>query len=201
MRQWILVILFAVALFPMAATAQQNIKLGTIDLNRIFESYYKKQDAEKRIKEQTETYNNERKIYLDGVKKIMDEMNKLRAEAGNQSYSKDVQDEKKKAFMLKGAEYEQRMRDLQEFDGSRRRQIADAMQRMRDNLLEEIMKVVNDKAKAEGYTMIFDRSGKTANGAPAVPYAVDAIDMSEGVIKALNATASSKPEKAEKEKK
>lgn len=190
-------LLVVITMSAMTVFAQaQTAKFATIDMNKIFEAYYKKSDAEKRLKEQAESYNNERKVYIDGLKKIMDEMNSLRAEAQNKAVAEKVQEEKKKAFLMKGAEYEQRGRELQEFDQTRRRQLADASDRMRTGIVEDITKVVSDMAKKENYTMVFEVSGSTANGAPAVLYSVSSLDISDAVIRALNANrppASKKP--------
>ncbi|MDZ4742061.1 MAG: OmpH family outer membrane protein [Verrucomicrobiota bacterium] len=193
----LMVLLVGTAHFAQA----QNAKFATVDMNKIFEGYYKKADAEKRLKEQAESYNNERKVYVDGLKKIMDEMNVLRNEAKNQATAEKVQEEKKKAFVMKGAEYEQRMRELQEFDATRRRQLADASDRMRTGIVDDIRKVVNDKSKKEGYTMVFEISGSTANGAPTVLYSMTSMDISDDISKTLNANkppASATPAPAKK---
>jgi Skp family chaperone for outer membrane proteins len=57
--------------------------------------------------------------------------------------------------------------------------------RMRDNLLGEIRGVVNSRAKAAGFMLVFDSAAKTADLTPIVLYST-ADDLTEPVLKQLN---------------
>lgn len=159
-----------------------------MDIKKIFESYYKKEQAEKEFKNSVASYTNERKVYIDGLKKITEELNKLQNDAQNQAIDKKTQDEKKKAFGTKFSEYQMKQKELDEFDRTRKVQLADSEKRILTSLLEDIKKVIAEKGKAEGYTMIVDRSGVTAIGAPAVPFMQDNLDITDAIIKTLNAS-------------
>ena len=59
---------------------------------------------------------------------------------------------------------------------------------MRDGIVEEIMKVVNDQVKAQNYDIVFDKSGFSVNNiVPVLLYSKDSFEFSESVITKLNA--------------
>jgi hypothetical protein len=60
---------------------------------------------------------------------------------------------------------------------------------MRDGIVEEIMKVVNEQVKAANYDLVFDRSGFSANNiVPVLLYSRDNYDFSDSVISKLNSS-------------
>ena len=63
---------------------------------------------------------------------------------------------------------------------------------MRKDIVDDIMKTVNDLVKSKTYDIVFDKSGLSAGAVPVVLYSRDDLDFSADVITALNATAPSK---------
>ena len=58
--------------------------------------------------------------------------------------------------------------------------------RMRNQIVEEIMTVINDKVKNDNYDLVFDKSGQSLNGVPVVLHSQDNMEFSDDVITALN---------------
>jgi len=58
--------------------------------------------------------------------------------------------------------------------------------RMRDGIVKEIMDVVNDKVKTLNMDLVFDKSGLSVNGVPALLYSRDSYDFTNDVVAALN---------------
>ena len=73
---------------------------------------------------------------------------------------------------------------------------------MRDEIVEEIMKVVNEQVKAQNYDIVFDRSGFSANNiVPVLLYSKENYDFSESVITKLNSSRpAANPAPSQKEK-
>jgi Skp family chaperone for outer membrane proteins len=65
----------------------------------------------------------------------------------------------------------------------------DKEQQRRDDIVREIRKVLDAKAKAAGYTMVLDVSGESANMVPVLLYTDGQNDMTESLIKELNSGA------------
>ena len=61
--------------------------------------------------------------------------------------------------------------------------------RMRENILGEIKVAVTAKAKAGGYSLVIDAAAETANATTAVVYSSGENDLTDAVLKQLNAGA------------
>ena len=60
---------------------------------------------------------------------------------------------------------------------------------MIENLVREIRNIINAKAKTAGYTLVLDTSTQANGATPIVLYSLGETDISEAVLKDLNATA------------
>ncbi|NJR43660.1 MAG: OmpH family outer membrane protein [Akkermansiaceae bacterium] len=62
------------------------------------------------------------------------------------------------------------------------------MQRMR-GILEEIRKLVEEKAKADNFDYVIDKSGTSASQVPFLLYSKDSSDITPSILKDLNKDA------------
>jgi outer membrane protein len=166
--------------------AAQGIKIGTVDMNKIFSSYYKTKDAESRINEARAAAKKELDDRMDTHKKTIDEIKKIEDDMNNPALSKTAKDEKAKSHDEKVVEFRNLERDINEFRTTREKQLQEQAVRMRNGIVEEISKLVKDKVNTEGYNIVLDRSGNSLNGVPIVVFANDNLDFSDDIIKALN---------------
>ena len=58
--------------------------------------------------------------------------------------------------------------------------------RMRNQIVEEIMTVINAKVKTDNYDLVLDKSGQSLNGVQIVLHSKDSMEFSDDVITALN---------------
>jgi Skp family chaperone for outer membrane proteins len=100
--------------------------------------------------------------------------------------SKETKDGKAKQHDEKIAELKAMEREISEFQNTRQKELEDQSARMRANIVEEIQKVISDRVKNEGYDLVFDKSGPTLNGVPAVLYARDSYEFTSDIITVLN---------------
>jgi outer membrane protein len=183
--------------------AAQGIKVGTVDMNKIFSSYYKTKDAESRINEARASAKKELDDRMDTYKKSVDEIKKLDEDINNPALSKTAKDDKAKVRDEKIGEFRNLERDIKEFQTTREKQLQEQAVRMRNGIVEEISKLVKDKVTTEGYNIVFDRSGNSLNGVPIIVFANDNLDFSDDIIKALNKAKpadTAAADKAEKKK-
>jgi hypothetical protein len=75
------------------------------------------------------------------------------------------------------------------FDRVARQRLEEKQRQRRDDIVKEIMGVLTADAKSAGYTMVLDTSGASANMAPVVLFSNGQNDMTDALIKELNATA------------
>jgi hypothetical protein len=75
---------------------------------------------------------------------------------------------------------------------------------MRESVLRDIRGVVEEKAKVAGYQAVLDTAAESINQTPVVVYTSllgGSDDLSDGVLKALNANAPADAVKKDEEKK
>jgi outer membrane protein len=185
-------LLMTICVFAMsgglALQARAEMKVGTIDMQKVFTAYYKTHDAEEKLKEAQKAYKDELDQRMDAYKKNLDAINKLNEEMNKPELSGASKDQKAQERDSKIAETKGLEKEISDFRATRERQIQDQLKRMRDGIVEEIMKVVNDQVKTQNYDIVFDRSGFSANNiVPVLLYARDNYDFSESVITKLNA--------------
>ncbi len=180
--------LVVAASIAIAGTAQAQLKVGTVDMNKVFSSYYKTKDAEAKINEARTTAKTELDERMETYKKNLDAINKLNEEMQKPEFSKEMKDQKAKARDEKIAETKGLEREINEFRQTREKQLQEQAVRMRNGIVEEITKIVQDKVKSDGYTLVFDSSGSSLNGVPILVYSNKDLDFSESIITALNKT-------------
>lgn len=170
-----------------ASHPQAQMKVGTIDMQKVFTAYYKTHDSEDMLKEAQAAYKDELDQRMDEYKKDLDVINKLNEEMNKPELSGASKDQKAQERDSKISETKSLEKEISDFREKREKVIQDHLKRMRDGIVEEIMKVVNDEVKAAKYDIVFDRSGFSANNiVPILLYSRDDYDFSDSVITKLN---------------
>jgi outer membrane protein len=178
------------ALILCAATTAhaQAIKIGTVDMDKIFKSYYKTKEAEARINEARSTAKKELDDRMDTYKQTMDEINKLNDELTNGAFSESKKADISKTRDEKISQFKDLEREITDFRTQKEKYLQDQAVRMRNGIVDEIMALIQAKIKSENYDYVFDKSGPSMNGLPIVIYARDPVDFSDDIIAALNKT-------------
>jgi outer membrane protein len=171
-----------------ASQAQAEMKVATIDMQKVFTAYYKTHESEDKLKEAQKAYKDELDGRMDAYKKNLDLINKLNEEISKSDVGGALKNQKTQDRDDKIAETKALEKEISDFRQTREKQIQEQLKRMRDSIVEEIMKVVNEQVKAANYDMVFDRSGFSANNVvPVLLYARENYDFSDAVISKLNA--------------
>jgi outer membrane protein len=187
MKQHVILTLVLALLGGSAVTASaQQLKIGTVDMKKVFESYHKTKDAEAKINEARNNAKKELEDRLDIQKKAMEEVQKMNTEIENPALSKEAKESKTKTRDEKIAELRTMDRENTEFRANREKQLQEQSVRMRAGIVEEINKIVDAKVKADSFDLVFDKSGPSLNGVPVVLFARDAYEFTNEVITALN---------------
>src|SRR5690349_17457151 len=80
----------------MSSASAQNLKIGTVDMKKVFENYYKTKDAEARINEARNQAKKELEERMDTYKKSTEEVQKLNDEIQRPELSKEAKEAKSK---------------------------------------------------------------------------------------------------------
>jgi len=182
-------ILIAIAICGAAGSAHAQVKVGIVDMNGIFTAYYKTKDAEAKINEARAAAKKDLDDRLDTLKKSMDDINKMNQDIEKPELSKDGKDKLTKQRDEKVNDARNLDREISEFRQTKERQLQEQFLRMRKDIIDDIMKVVNDKVKSAGYDIVLDKSGASLGQVPVVLYSRDDLDFSKEIITTLNKNA------------
>jgi outer membrane protein len=186
MKKLLSLALTSMLALPLAAFAQGTVKIGTINMDRAFKEYSKTKEAEKKVNDAKDAAKKEFDDRTDAYKKALEEVNNLNKQLESTALSADkktqlAKDRDDKINNIKNME-----REINEFRVTRENQLREQALRMRDGIVKEIMDVVNDKVKTLNMDLVFDKSGLSVNGVPALLYSRDSYDFTNDVVAALN---------------
>jgi outer membrane protein len=179
----------ATALCAAAPSANAQIKVGVVDMNAVFTQYFRTKDAEAKLNDARAAAKKELDDRLETLKKAMDEINKINADLEKPELSKEAKDKATKGRDEKVNEARNLDREITEFRGTRERQLQEQFVRMRKDIIDDIMKIVNDKVKTAGFDLVFDKSGMSMGQIPVLVYSRTDLDFSKEIIDTLNKNA------------
>jgi outer membrane protein len=172
-----------------ASLANAQVKFGTVDMNRVFSEYYKTKNAQAKYAEAEKAANDDLNGRVDTLKKSMQEISAINSDLEKTDLSKEARDAKLKDQQTKVAAARSMDREIADFRSAKQKTLQDQFLRMRKDIVDDIMKTVNDLVKAKGYDIVFDKSGLSAGAVPVVLFSRDDLDFSQDVITALNKNA------------
>jgi outer membrane protein len=173
----------------LAASALGQGRIATVDLNHLFDNYWKTREAEAALKKRASDLEQDHRSMLEELRKHSEEHQKLLASASDQAVSEEERERRKQSAEAKLKQ----MRDLQEsiaqFERQARATIDEQRNRMRNNLLGEIRTAVQSRARAAGYSLVLDVSARSAQNTPIVLYSSGDNDITQAVLDQLNLNA------------
>src|ERR1700761_2524440 len=97
MKKYLVIpVLVLAAAFATGTASAQTTKFGTVDMKRVFDSYYKTKDAESKINEARNAAKKELEDRMDIAKKSLEEVKKLDEDIQKPELSKDAKEQKSK---------------------------------------------------------------------------------------------------------
>ncbi len=184
-----LAVAFSASFATMAIAQEGKLNIATVDMQELFKQYYRTNEAQKQInieRARIQKDNNER---LTRIRELEDSIGKLRkqvedpslADSKKQSLFKDLQTQNQEGNALD--------RERREFLQRRNQALNEKMVQRMKGILEEIRKLVEEKAKVDNYDYVFDKSGLSTSQVPFLLYTKDATDITAGLLKNLNKDA------------
>ena len=178
------ILLTGILLSAMAFSAAAQTKMATVDMKKIFNSYWKTKQATVSLENRKTELRKEMKDMADSLEKAQTDYKQLLDQASDQAISNDERDKRKQAAADKLKEITNTKSTLEQFQRQAEAQLADESQRMSANLVVEIQKAVADKAKAGGFTVVLNAANNEA-----FVYVSPDMDITDSVLAELNAGA------------
>jgi Skp family chaperone for outer membrane proteins len=120
----------------------------------------------------------------DGLEKARDDYKQLLSQANDQAITSDEREKRKASAMEKAKDVNSRQVAFEQYQRQAETQLNDKSQRIVGNLVLEIQKIVADKAKAGGYTLVVNSAANDA-----LLYTAPESDITAAVITQLNVGA------------
>lgn len=179
-----------ILMLTVPAVAQDNkLKIATVDMQTLFKQYHRTNEAQKEInveRAKIQQNNNER---LETIRSLEDELQGLRKQLDDPSISDKKKQDLFKNFQMKTQEGVALDRERREFLQRRNTALNEKMVQKMRGILEEIRKLVEDRAKSDDYDYVFDKSGLSTSQVPFLLYTKDATDITGGLLGQLNKDA------------
>jgi Skp family chaperone for outer membrane proteins len=179
---------------PANAGVVAEQKIATVDLSKAFDTYYKTVRLNLGFKQEAADMQKELKDMVDAEKKQEGEWQKLIDKAEDQAVSAEERAKSKKAAEEKYREVKSDEQTIEEYNRAAGARLQEKRRQRTEELLKEIRGVLDAQAKAGGYTLVLDVSGESVNTtAPVVLFSSHVNDLTDNLIKELNAGAPPMP--------
>ena len=192
-------VLLAFALCSLSSLSAADLKFGVVDMQKAFADFYKTKDASGKFKDNVDKAQREVNERWSVYKNLLGEIQKLQKETQDPIVNNETRNKKGAELQDKAKELRALEQEIGEFQNRRQGQLKQEDLQIRKGLYDEILAVVKDKAKAENYDFVFDKSGISLTTVPVLLYYKDAVDFTDQVIVELNKDAP--PESAKKDDK
>ena len=164
-------------------------KIATIDLKRVFDGYWKTQQADGSLREKAAEFEKKNKLMVEDYQKATEEYKKVLDSANDAAVSIEEKDKRKKAAEAKLLEINEIEQSIKQFERSARAQISEQQRLMREKILNEIRELINVKSRAAAYNLVIDTAAESINTTPVILFKSGQADLTDEVLTQLNLTA------------
>ena len=173
-----------------AAADKPAVRIATVDLNHVFEKYYRHDLAMKAVEQETADDEKKLKAMEDEGQKMVEERDKLSKDMGDPMITAQERDAIRSRLDSKIRDIASKQNELRTFATHAEQELGVKRDRVAEQLIKEIRVAVDSQAKSGGYTLVIDTSAINVHlGSPAVMYSSGDNDLTEEVLKQINAAA------------
>ena len=188
LKKYLLPVLAMGVLAFNAASAEMTVV--TVSMQKLFDGYYKSEEANQRLASIREQAVSEAQEKEQGLQAMAEEIRGMQEELQNPVLSEDSLAEKQAELQAKAEEGRQRQAEFQQWQQQTMNNLNQRSQEIRNELIEDIVKIVNDIALKEyAADLVFDTSDIMGSGVPTVLYADSDLDITDKVMMKLNEDA------------
>ncbi len=168
-----------------------DLKIGVIDMSKVFQEFHKTKSAAEKYKGNYEKAAQEMQERQAVYKSLAAEAQKLQKIAQDPIITPEQRNKHAAELGEKVKEIRSMEMEMQEFAERRQTQLKQEDMQIRKGLYEEILVVVRDKSKADGFDIVFDKTGVSLSTIPVILHVKEgaATDMTDQLIVELNKNA------------
>jgi Skp family chaperone for outer membrane proteins len=191
MKKLFLLSVIAVLLAGSAGAQQPDIfsaardRVVFVDLERVFNGFYKTQLAKSKVEVQTKDIEVEKQVMVEEMTAIDEEVDVLKKEARDTTLTEEIRDSKRMQYEERLLELREKQKEIEEFSARRQQQLQLQVTRMSQKIMDEIRQTVIEYAKAQGLMAVIDSSSRRASIGVFI-YTHPDVDITEGILSVLN---------------
>ncbi len=193
--------LLAAAFLLAAPLGAADVKIGLVDLKKVFDGYYKTKQADAQLKERVGDSDKVLKGMIDDYQKANDDYKKLIDGSNDQAVSADEREKRKKNAESKLMELQEIERSVKQFRSQTGTTLEEQKRRMREEILRHLRDVIATHAKKGGYTHVFDTAAESISATSVLLYTNGQNDFTDDVLTEINASAPAEKAEAKPEPK
>jgi len=167
----------------LTGTAFGQTRIGTIDLKKTFDIYWKRKEALATLNDEKNDLEKDFKNMVEEAKKAREAYQKLLSDASDSAISSEEREKRKKLAEDKFKQVRDKEEDATRFNRDATARLEERQKRFTDSLVNEIRNVIGAVAKTHSLSQVLDVSS------PTVLYTNGENDITDEVIKQLNANA------------
>lgn len=192
MKKFITFIVIA-TIFCNAFAAQ---KIVTVNIEKLFNAYYKTPQVENIIQKQAQVYQNYLKKKMEKARELDKKFRIELDKAQNVTLSTENRSKAAQQAEKYNSEIRLLRTEMETYSAEKRKEMANMTLEKRSAIMQDISETVRKVAEGIAADFVFDVSGKTTHQIPALVYASPASDITNDVLKILN--KGNVPEKKDK---
>jgi outer membrane protein len=189
-------ILAAAFLFLLVSLAQAETRVATVNLQKLFNQYWKTGLIQAALKTKAREFNQTDHQMIADLQKAQAEYQKLLGESNNQALSPAENASRQRAAENQLEHVRELEDNIRMFEEQASATLADQESRARKDILAEISTAVASVARAKGYSLVVDANIQGADAdpgdsvlPPVVIYSNAENDLTQSVLSQLNAGA------------
>ena len=184
-----LALALAGAFLAAAPLQAADMKIGLVDLKKVFDGYYKTKQADTQLKERAGDSEKVLKGMIEDYQKASTDYKDLVDKSNDQAVSGEERDKRKKAAETRLMEIQEIERSLKQFRAQTQNTLDEQKKRMREEILKIIKDLVTDKSKKGGYNLVFDTAAISFNQTEVIMYSSGGNDFTDEILSELNKDA------------
>lgn len=172
----------ALLLFLAVGASAESWRIAVVDLEKVFAAHPKTAAAEAELKVQEAAAEEELAKLTDDLRARKAELDQAREAARSPMLSDEAKAARRAAIdELETALAETQLR-VRKTHETKLRQLQEQVFKTRQSIVDEMEDALERFAKANGYGLLFDKSGLTMNHVPAVAYSRPSFDVTDALI-------------------
>ncbi len=175
-----------VFMLPVGSVFAEGINWVYIDMDSIFQGYYKTIKENKVIQKQSEIFT-EYAGNLDKERKILeDAFNGLRDESQNIALNEEVRETKRNEAQTKFMLLQEKKKEMQDYNKEKQLDMRNRLEELTNKIVKEISDIVKVYSEQQGYDLVIDSSGITLNRLPTFIYLKPENDITDTILGMIN---------------